>query len=93
MEASTSETSVDIQLRTWQYIPEDSELHTRRRENLKAHKTLLVTAPLDRNEVPVSRSDRIILWYPVDTRFHSRSERGVQKSPNFVVLLQCVLSA
>jgi hypothetical protein len=22
----TSETSVDIQLRTWQYIPEDSEL-------------------------------------------------------------------
>jgi hypothetical protein len=25
--ARTSETSVDIQLRTWQYIPEDSELH------------------------------------------------------------------
>jgi hypothetical protein len=24
--AYTSETSVDIQLRTWQYIPEDSEL-------------------------------------------------------------------
>jgi hypothetical protein len=23
----TSETSVDIQLRAWQYIPEDSELH------------------------------------------------------------------
>jgi hypothetical protein len=35
--ASTSETSVDIQLRTRQYIPEDSELHTRRRENLKSH--------------------------------------------------------
>jgi hypothetical protein len=34
--ASTSETSVDIQLRTQQYIPEDSELHTRRRENLKS---------------------------------------------------------
>jgi hypothetical protein len=34
---STSETSVDIQLRTRQYIPEDSELHTRRRENLKSH--------------------------------------------------------
>jgi hypothetical protein len=29
--------SVDIQLRTRQYIPEDSELHTRRRENLKFH--------------------------------------------------------
>jgi hypothetical protein len=36
--ARTSETSVDIQLRTRQYIPEDSELHTRRRENLKSHK-------------------------------------------------------
>jgi hypothetical protein len=31
-----SETSVDIQLITRQYIPEDSELHTRRRENLKS---------------------------------------------------------
>jgi hypothetical protein len=35
--ARTSETSVDIQLRTRQYNPEDSELHTRRRENLKFH--------------------------------------------------------
>jgi hypothetical protein len=32
--ARTSETSFDIQLRTRQYIREDSELHTRRRENL-----------------------------------------------------------
>jgi hypothetical protein len=36
--AHTSKTSVVIQLRTRQYIPEDSELHTRRRENLKSHK-------------------------------------------------------
>jgi hypothetical protein len=35
--AHTFVTSVDIQLRTRQYIPEDSELHTRRRENLKSH--------------------------------------------------------
>jgi hypothetical protein len=28
-----------FQLRTRQYIPEDSELHTRRRENLKSHMT------------------------------------------------------
>jgi hypothetical protein len=28
---------VDIQLRTRQYIPEVSELHTPRRENLKSH--------------------------------------------------------
>jgi hypothetical protein len=35
--ARTSETSVDIQLRTRVYIPEDSQLPTRRRENLKSH--------------------------------------------------------
>jgi hypothetical protein len=34
--ACTSETSVEIQLRTRQSIREDSELHTRRRENLKS---------------------------------------------------------
>jgi hypothetical protein len=33
----TSEMSVDIQLRTWQYIPEDSELQTCRRESFKSH--------------------------------------------------------
>jgi hypothetical protein len=38
MEAErSSETSVDIQLRTLQYIPEYSELYTPRRENLKSH--------------------------------------------------------
>jgi hypothetical protein len=31
--ARTSETLVDIQLRTQQYIPEDSELHIHRRKN------------------------------------------------------------
>jgi hypothetical protein len=37
--ARTSETSVDNYF-TRQYIPEDnSELHTRRRENLKYHKS------------------------------------------------------
>jgi hypothetical protein len=41
--ARTSETSVDIQLRTRQYIPEDSELHTRRRENMKSHVCSLVS--------------------------------------------------
>jgi hypothetical protein len=39
--ARTSETSVDNYF-TQQYIPEDnSELHTRRRENLKSHLLLL----------------------------------------------------
>jgi hypothetical protein len=35
--ARISETSVGIDLRTRQYIPEDSELPTRRRENLKSY--------------------------------------------------------
>jgi hypothetical protein len=40
--ARTSETSVDNYF-TRQYIPEDkSELHTRRRENLKSHENVIV---------------------------------------------------
>jgi hypothetical protein len=35
--ARISETSADIDLRTRQYIPENSELYTRRSENLKSH--------------------------------------------------------
>jgi hypothetical protein len=33
----TSETSVSFNVSTRRYIPEDSKLHTRRRENLKSH--------------------------------------------------------
>jgi hypothetical protein len=33
----TSETSVHSNETTRRYIPEDSKLHTRRRENLKSH--------------------------------------------------------
>jgi hypothetical protein len=39
--ARTSETSVYIDLTTRQRIPEDSELHIRRREYLKSHKFFL----------------------------------------------------
>jgi hypothetical protein len=46
----TSETSVDIQLRTWQYIPEYSELHTRRRENLKSYTVLSVCNHASKNK-------------------------------------------
>jgi hypothetical protein len=35
--ARTFETSVDIEFGTQQYIPKDSELHTRSGENLKSH--------------------------------------------------------
>jgi hypothetical protein len=34
----TSETSVNFNVTTRLYIPEDPKLHTRRRENLKSHK-------------------------------------------------------
>jgi hypothetical protein len=34
----TSETSVHFNVTTRRYIPVDSKLHTRRRENLKSHK-------------------------------------------------------
>jgi hypothetical protein len=37
-----SQVDVDIYVTTWQYIPEDSKLHTRRCENLKSHKQWLV---------------------------------------------------
>jgi hypothetical protein len=33
----TYETLVNINVTTWRYIPEDSKLHIRRRENLKSH--------------------------------------------------------
>jgi hypothetical protein len=33
-----SETAVNLNVTTRLYIPEDSKLHTRRRENLKSHK-------------------------------------------------------
>jgi hypothetical protein len=41
--ARTSETSADIQLRTQQYIPDDSELPTRHPENLKSHNVIVNT--------------------------------------------------
>jgi hypothetical protein len=36
----TSEKSVNFNVTTRRYIPEDSKLHTRRREKLKSHKTI-----------------------------------------------------
>jgi hypothetical protein len=42
MEAAlTFETSVNFNATTRRYIPEDSKLHTRRRQNLKSHNWLL----------------------------------------------------
>jgi hypothetical protein len=41
----TSETFVYFNETTGRYIPEDSKLHTRRRENLKAHEVSLLARP------------------------------------------------
>jgi hypothetical protein len=41
--ASTSETSVNFYQTARRYNPEDSHLHTCRRENLKSHRILFVT--------------------------------------------------
>jgi hypothetical protein len=35
--AHTSHTSVYFNDTTWRYVPEGSDLHTRRRENMKSH--------------------------------------------------------
>jgi hypothetical protein len=38
MEAEhTSKMSANFNVTTWSYIPEDTKLHTHRRENLKSH--------------------------------------------------------
>jgi hypothetical protein len=51
--ACTSETSVNIKLRTRQYIPKDTELYTCRNENLKSHTYLLPSAQQNiQNPVP-----------------------------------------
>jgi hypothetical protein len=69
--ARTSETSVDIQFRTRQYIPEDSELHTSRRENLKSHTTTLTTShhPADWGSKSLWNTDVLAQGY---TAQHSR---------------------
>jgi hypothetical protein len=43
----TSEMSVNFSLTTRRYIPEDSKLHTRRRENLKSHILGAVNSGID----------------------------------------------
>jgi hypothetical protein len=37
----TSETSVNFNVATWRYIPEDSKLHTRRLENLNSYRIFI----------------------------------------------------
>jgi hypothetical protein len=41
-EVNTSETSVNFYHITWRNIPEDSHLHTRRREKVKSHQNRVI---------------------------------------------------
>jgi hypothetical protein len=80
--ASTSETSVDIQLRTRQYIPEDSEFHTRRRENLKSHKFVDDGGSKCLWNVG-QHSIKNKQYIPEDSEFHTRRRENL-KSQKFV---------
>jgi hypothetical protein len=46
MELRTSETSVNFNVITRLYIPEDAKINTRRRENLKSHTVMEFIAAL-----------------------------------------------
>jgi hypothetical protein len=59
--ALTSETSVDNYF-TRQYIPEDdSEFHTRRRENLKSHTVLTIVQPAEKRSTLVDQGGSLSL--------------------------------
>jgi hypothetical protein len=44
---NSSETSVNIYQTTRHNIPDDSHLHSRRRENLKSHQHIILTISID----------------------------------------------
>jgi hypothetical protein len=48
----TSEKSVNFNVTTWHYVPENSKLHTCHRENLKSHKYLNATYDLEYTDFP-----------------------------------------
>jgi hypothetical protein len=47
-----SETSVNFNVTTLRYVPEDSKLHTRRREYLKSHTNRMLSACLCAPVIP-----------------------------------------
>jgi hypothetical protein len=60
--ARTSETSADIQLRTQQYIPEDSGLHTRRRQDITPVYSEHHTKPISKKAATMTVT--FVLTYP-----------------------------
>jgi hypothetical protein len=66
----TSETSVNNYLTTRQYIPEDSKLHSRRRENLKSQNNVdaFIATPEAMNKLSVCVIPASSFVHPVDCR-------------------------
>jgi hypothetical protein len=67
--ARTSETTVDVQLRTLNYIPEDSELHTRR----QSHKSLINCSTVDLMIISIMGMNEGIISVSVHFRLLMRS--------------------
>jgi hypothetical protein len=55
----TSETSVNVKLTTWHYIPEDFKFHTRHRENLKSHILVYIMMAQDVGLVYLLQEDKL----------------------------------
>jgi hypothetical protein len=68
----TSETSVNFNVTTQRYIPEDSKLHTRRRENLKSHIFLFISPPWVLHASPIPFS---LIWSSVYWKREVKIER------------------
>jgi hypothetical protein len=71
--ARTYETTFDVQLRARQYIPEDSELHTRRRENFKSPKSLINCSTADLMIISIMGMNEGIISVSVHLRLLMKS--------------------
>jgi hypothetical protein len=69
----TSETSVNLNVTTRRYIPEGSNLHTRRRENLKSHTSYMLHKE---DAIHENKNTRLLLTFSAtffcDLRFSRR---------------------
>jgi hypothetical protein len=64
----TSETSVNFNVTTRRYIPEDSKLHIRRRENLNSHSVYIFCQPDPQSAINLKCVDEVNISSEDDTR-------------------------
>jgi hypothetical protein len=90
----TSETSVNTNLTTRRYIPEDSKLHTRCRENLKSHTVLALLHSNSEShyEAKTCISQRLLLKVFEDECLIQTQGRVMMflQSPKAKVIMICV---